>query len=144
MASNEQVMRDRTIKYTSGFKYQIAEDFTIQTGIKPEIPARWLFVELEPSGWLKIKKGFASDGPSGKITIHTKSSMVAAFVHDALYCLMKRELLSRKYKEAADLLFYRLLLEDGMWKWRADLWYDAVREFGCDALKAPEKVKEAP
>lgn len=137
------VLRDRSIKYTSGFKYQIVEEFTVQTGIKPEIPARWLFVELEPSGWLKIKKGFASDGPSGP-TIHSKSGMVAAFVHDALYALMKRELLSKKYKDATDLLFFRLLLEDGMWPWRAKLWYKAVKDLGCDALKKAEKVKEAP
>lgn len=137
------VNRSKTMLYSSGFEYQLREDFFIQTAIRPEVPAKFLFVELNTEGMLFIKKGWAWDGASGP-TFDTKSSMVAAMVHDALYGLMKRELLARKYKTEADKLFYDLLIEDGMWKWRAKLWYEAVKDMGCDALRKPEKVKEAP
>ena len=137
------INRSKVMKYSSGFEYQLQEDFVIQTDIHPEVPARFLFVELNTEGMLLIKKGWAWDGASGP-TYDTKSSMVAALVHDALYGLMKRELLAKKYKKEADRLFYDLLLEDGMWKWRAGIWYKAVQERGCDSLKGPEKIKEAP
>ena len=137
------INRSESMRYTSGFEYQLVEDFFIQTTIHPEVAAKFLFVELNTEGMLIIKKGWAWDGASGP-TLDTKSCMIAAMVHDALYGLMKRGLLSKKYKDDADLLFYDLLIEDGMWKWRAKWWYRAVRNFGCDAVKKPEKVKEAP
>lgn len=137
------INRSKTMRYTSGFKYQLAEDFYIQTDIRPEVPARFLFVELNTEGMLLIRKGWAWDGASGP-TWDSQSSRVAAMVHDALYGLIKRELLAKHHKDAADKLFYDLLIEGGMWKWRAKLWYDGVKEFGCDAIRRPEKIREAP
>lgn len=137
------INRSKSMFYSAGFEYQLREDFFIQTGIRPEVPARFLFVELNTEGMLLIKRGWAWDGASGP-TLDTRSSMVAAMVHDALYGLMKRELLAKKYKAEADKLFYNLLIEDGMWKWRAGVWYEAVKDLGCDALRRPERIKEAP
>ena len=42
--------------------------------------------------------------------------------------------------------FHKLLLEDGMWEWRADIWYKAVKGFALYAAKPkkPGEVLVAP
>jgi hypothetical protein len=40
------INRSELMRYTSGFEYQLVEDFFIQTTIHPEVAAKFLFVEL--------------------------------------------------------------------------------------------------
>ena len=143
MATIQGTVRSQRVSYTSGFKYQLIENFYIQTEIHPEETVDWLFVTLHESGLLEIRRGWAWDGPSG-LTIDTRDSMVAALVHDALYALMQRKLISWDHRKAADQLFYDLLIQDGMWQWRAKYWYAAVRKLGYAFAHKAKKVKIAP
>jgi len=129
------------LKYTAGFKYQTKETFWIETGLTVGKEVRTHFVRLLPTGTLIIEKGFAWDGASGP-TIDTESSFIGGLVHDALYRLMQQGLLDVKdYKKPADKLFYELLISQGMWKWRAGIWYDGVKDFGGSSAKTKKKVK---
>lgn len=120
------------ITYREGSKYQLDGNFSIQTEITGET-IETDYISLSEGGLLTLKHGYASDGPSG-LTIDTRNSIRAAFVHDALYYLIRNRLIDMKWKKYADQLFYQLLLEDGMWEPRAYLWYCGVRWRGAESL----------
>ena len=127
------------IHYRDGYKYQLSEDYTIEVSIKP---AQFIFTEyirLDMDGSLFIKEGYAWDGPSGP-TIDTKDSMRGSLVHDALYQLMREgKLDSGSHRKAADRELWRICVEDGMLKIRADAWYAAVRLVASGAAKGGDK-----
>lgn len=114
------------IKYRTGYKYQLAERYQIRIDIKPEEPIITEFINLDVNGLLTLEQGYASDGPSG-ITIDTKNSMRGAFVHDALYQLMRQGLLSKDHRPYIDELMRSIFLEDGMSKFRSWIWFRCVR-----------------
>lgn len=116
------------IKYYDGYKYVLAEDYSILTPIVG-YHALTSSVSLAPDGNLTIRKGFPWDGASGP-ALDTKSSMRGSLVHDALYQLERDELISMKERPAIDRLLRDICIEDGMWKWRANLWLWIVRRFG--------------
>ena len=121
------------------YKYRLEETFEFQlTGIR-DCFCKTPFIELTAEGRIIIKKGYAWDGASGP-TIDTKSSMRASLVHDALYQLIRLKLLPFSYKAIADKNFYNICLQDGMWKWRAKLWYKVVADF-ADYAAEPKKRK---
>ncbi len=136
------------IKYRKGYKYQLAEEFAIQTGIilgedAKEIVTQW--IELDPNGTLNILKGYAWDGPSGP-TVDTSNFMRGSLVHDALYQLIRQSWLDIKWREQADKELKRICLEDGMSKIRAWYVYKSVRRFARKAA-LPEnrkKILKAP
>lgn len=125
-------MNSRAIRYRQGYKYQLAEPFTIQTPVMG-FKAHHGFLRLGVDGVLTLKNGYASDGPSGP-TVDTLDFMRGAFVHDALYQLIRLGLIPEKYKDAADILLRELCLEDGMNMVRAYFVYWAVRWKGDAAL----------
>lgn len=136
-------MTDRRITYKKGYKYVLAEDFGIKIKIKPIIRIETQFIILETNGLLKIKKGYACDGPSGP-TFDTKTFMRAAFVHDALYQLIREGYLSEEHREPADEELQRICLEDGMSSLRAWYVFKGVRVFGGSAATKEVKIYEAP
>ena len=128
------------IYYKSGFKYQLVNPLTIATKIKIPFYINTRYITMGTNGTLHISAGFAWDGASG-ITIDTESSMRASAVHDALYKLIRMgRLFEVKVREQADEEFYRLCLEDGMWKWRARVWFRALRIGGGPAA-SPDNLK---
>ena len=100
---------------------------------------------LDPEGWLTIKADYPSDGPSG-CTFDTKSFMRGAFVHDALYEMLRLGMLPHDpCFHMANLELKRICLEDGMYSWRADYVFWAVERFGsASAALRPEKILSAP
>lgn len=127
-----------TIKYKAGYKYQLADNYRVQTGIKGRAISLGP-IKLTTQGWLTVRRGYAWDGPSGP-TIDTPSFMRGSLVHDALYQLMRSKKLSaKKYRDTADRLLQQMCIEDGMWKPRAWVVYHAVRAFGGPS--ASEKNK---
>ena len=123
------------------YKYQLTEDFVYKTGmIWPDITAEYISLDYV-HGNICIKKGYCWDGPSGP-TYDSKSAMRASLVHDALYQLIRMRKLTPICRKNADKLLYKICLEDGMWKWRAWLWCQAVKRFaGWAAEPGSQKDK---
>ena len=110
----------KTIKYRSGYKYQLAETYSVVTKIRPPEMAETDFITLDATGRLTMESGYAWDGPSGP-TFDTKTFMRGSLVHDALYQLMREGLLAGEHRAAADELLAVICREDGMNWFRA--WY---------------------
>jgi len=125
------------ICYKRGYKYQLAETYSVMTPFKPEKALSIDFILLEPSGRMTFFKGYAWDGPSGP-TFDTKSFMRGSMLHDGLYQLMYHEMLHYSEKEAVDDYLITICDEDGMWKWRQK-WVRKGVEVGGDPR--PNRIK---
>lgn len=102
------------IRYRSGYKYQLAEDYEIHTRIRPPQDIADDFISLDRQGNLKVSKGYAWDGVSGPVP-DTSSNLRASLIHDALYQLMrKRKLSASAHRDSADQLFRDICREDGV------------------------------
>jgi len=113
------------------YKYQLVEDYEVSIPIYGEA-AEESFIKLSETGTLFIKKGYAWDGPSGP-TFDTLTFMRGSLVHDALYQLIRMELLDFAYRSDADRIIRDMCLEDGMNRVRAKWVYWALRLFGGSA-----------
>ena len=133
------------IKYKSGYKYQLAEKYVEDITIKPKNDIVTFYITLNSGGTLRLRKGYAWDGPSGP-TFDTRNFMRGSVVHDALYQLMREGHLNPDdWREAADDELKRLCLQDGMSKSRAWWVHKGVRWGGKKAATGPAKeVKTAP
>jgi hypothetical protein len=105
------------IKYREleSYKYQLWETYSIRTPIKPEgsIPIRTTFIDLDLDGVLRIRPGYAWDGPSGT-TKDDKANMRASLLHDALCQLGRMGMLAGSKREAIDAYFISICKTDGM------------------------------
>jgi len=133
------------IKYRSGYKYQLAEEYQIQVSIIQSEDIKRDFIELTPEGILTIKKGYAWDGPSGP-TCDTPNFMRGSLVHDALYQLLRNEVIGEEWRDEADEELRRICREDGMSKIRSNWVYYAVRKWGKVAAspESKKKIHQAP
>lgn len=113
--------------------------------ICPAEPVETDFIDLDVSGLLTMKKGYAWDGPSGP-TIDTKTFMRGSLVHDALYQLLRNGHLPPGCREDADQELHRICREDGMSSIRAWVVLQAVRK-GAGFSASPgakKKIHSAP
>ena len=125
------------MNYRKGYKYQLTEDYDYVLEGFPAWPKEFEtdYLFLGEDNFLVIKKGYTSDGPSGP-TIDTKNFMRGAFVHDALYQLIRLGALEKvPCRKLADKLLYKLCREDGMCWPRATWVYYGVRIFGNPHVK---------
>lgn len=95
-------------------------------------------------GWLHIHNHYSWDGPSGP-TRDDASNLRGSLIHDVLYQALREGTIHQRFnrfdpekyhgifRKAADGIFHRLILQDGMPKWRARYYYLAVRWFGRKA-----------
>jgi hypothetical protein len=130
------------VKYRDGYKYQLAEDESLMTGIKG-FDINTDFIRLEPDGRLTAKKGYAWDGASGP-TWDSSYCMRGPLHHDCLYQLLREQQLPHSYRKIADDIMYLCIIEDGMRyanslayilrspmrafiQFRANYWYQGVR-----------------
>jgi len=128
--------------YKDGYKYQLCNQYKIKTTIYPKSNITTDFIDLDKNGTLTIKKGYAWDGASG-IAIDTCNFMRGSLVHDALYQLMRNDLIDRVVcKDIADRLLKTICQEDGMSSARSWWVFNAVKYFGDFATtKANKKVE---
>jgi len=118
------------IEYRTGYKYQLATSYQIHTPVTPPEQISTDYLTLETNGLLHIARGYAWDGASGP-TWDTPAAMRPSLVHDALYQLMREGLLPfDQWRLVADKFFRQLCKEDGMWPFRAQLWFAGVRVGG--------------
>ena len=87
------------------------------------------YIVLTTDGALRIRKGYAWDGPSWP-ALDTLTFMRGSLVHDALYQLMRVEQLHRRHRDEADQLLRAMCLADGMNPVRAWGAYQVVRLVG--------------
>jgi hypothetical protein len=127
------------IKYKSGYKYQIAEDYCLGGLAFPvERDYGSEFLMLGPS-FIRLQKGYASDGPSWP-AIDTHTFMRGAFVHDACYQAIRMGWLPESAREYCDKLLRQICLADGMSPLRAWWVYKGLRVGGARAAD-PKRVK---
>ena len=130
----------KCISYKSGYKYQIKSDYIDIIDFKPDKPISTEYIALALDGTIKLKNGYAWDGPSGP-TIDTLNFMRGSLIHDALYQLMRERYLDKEqYREPADRLLHSICKEDGMSSLRAWVVYQGVR-FGGDPSADPSSDK---
>ena len=133
------------MKYKDGYEYQLVEGEQVLTEIYPihRIATPWITLAID--GGLYVQAWYAWDGPSGP-AMDTKSAMRGSLFHDALYQLLRLKLLPPSERLAADELYRKLCLEDGMWRIRAWAHFRVLRRLGGPAAD-PENQKpvlEAP
>lgn len=127
------------IHFRSGYKHQLTEHAIFQTALHPPEHIATEYIILSTGGELVIKKGYAWDGASGP-AMDTKNTRRATLAHDALYQLMKMELLSRSWRKEADLELDKILKEDEVWALRRWYWLKGIRWFG-NAFTDPKNAK---
>ncbi len=131
------------IQYRGGYKYSLWETYRVQVRIIGHEVDHRLF-NLTESGLLTIFEDYPWDGASGP-TIDTKSSIRGSLVHDALYEMIRLGLLPESIRVLADEELRDICIADGMWKWRADRWFDMVERFGgAHSAVAPVAILTAP
>ena len=134
------------IRYRSGYKYQLAEDYTVMTPIVTgEVRGNEYFV-LFADGRLLIRKGYAWNGADGP-TFDTASSMRPSLGHDVLCQMMRTGLLEHpRWSAQVHGLFREMCLEDGMLPIRAAIWHRAVvlADGGNPEHPDPNPIFEAP
>lgn len=118
-----------SIFYKDGYNYQLKQDYLINTGLNLSVDLCGDYLELYKGGLLVIKKGYAWDGAT--CAIDTNNFMRGSLVHDAMYQLIRDGAIDKKHRVYADKLLHKILLEDGMSKFRAGYVYLAVKQFGA-------------
>ena len=131
------------IAYKEGYKYQLVQDYLRVIPITPDRDIYSDFISLRRDGLLRIKKGYAWDGPSGP-ALDTRDFIRGSLVHDSLYQLMREHGLDDAYREAADQIVRRICREDGMLSVRAWWVYAGVRFGGGAAVAHDNPVLYAP
>lgn len=133
------------MKYRKGYKYQLAEDEYFITPFRPPEYISASRITLDPSGTLCVKEGYSYDGPSGPV-IDRASNMRGACAHDALYQLMRMELLPHSFWRKADRVYADCLREDGAWDITIKLALAGLKLAGGRAAlpKNRKKIYEAP
>ena len=129
-------------KYRKGYKYQLAQDVSGQTPIKPEKAIDTEFIKLTLDGFMFIGSGYAWDGASGP-TIDSRSTFTPSVIHDAFCQLIRNGYLPDSARKEADLFFYDLLRKRKMWWLRARIWLRGVR-IGSLKHQKPKEVFTAP
>jgi len=107
------------MKYWNGFKYVVAETFTVRTAIKGYSIAEPLST-LRKDGTLTVITGYAWDGNSGPC-LDTRSSMEASCVHDVLCDYINHGLLPATLQPLVDQEYYTICVRKKMW-WRIARW----------------------
>jgi len=124
------------------YKYRLSEDFRAQTNIKGEAfticggPSEPPWAHLASDGMLYVRAGYCWDGASGPTIDKPRNAILeSSCVHDCLYQAMRDRKLPESFRPHADALMRDMLIERGVWKWRAWGWYYALRWFAGFAAK---------
>jgi hypothetical protein len=135
----------KQVSYTGEYKYQNWENFglylppTFALNEKLVYNPGPIYIVLTSEGFLSISKGYAWDGPSGPVK-DTPENMRASLVHDALYQLIRQKILPASLRKAADKVFRKMCVHDGVPQWQAWTWYYGLRWLGS-AAASPKNRK---
>jgi hypothetical protein len=137
--------------------YQLECDVWCESGIKGfacELRHKngKLMSRRTQEGRIEIFAGYVWDGPSGRFpfipelqTYDTRDSMLASLIHDDGYRGGREHKSPLELRHNLDALFLKILIQQGMYHWRAERWYWAVCTFGEFAYTgAQEAVTVVP
>ncbi|MFT5789517.1 MAG: hypothetical protein ACI8SJ_001633 [Shewanella sp.] len=116
------------------YKYNLHSELVYETGLSVEQPFASTFLEINATGRLIINRGYAWDGPSSP-AIDSKNFMQGSLIHDALYQLMREQVLLQSDRKRADEILKEVCLQDGMSAFRAWYVYQGVRLGGGKSAK---------
>ena len=128
-----------SIQYRRGYKYQLHSDYATLLSFGPKDDIKTYFITFLADRTLKIKKGYAWDGMSGGM-VDTKTSMRGSLIHDALYGLLRQNLLKMPMRSEVDDELKRICSKDGMWGWRYKLHRWGLG-FGGTGAALPSSIK---
>lgn len=135
----------KQIKFISGYKHQLEEDYEDDLSIFPEKDITEKYFCLQTTGHLKINKGYAWNGTS--FVWDSKRNLRASLVHDSFYQMMRLDFLSPdEWRIEADKIFYKMCLTDGVIKPLAKFYLfmlNKCADFASDP-KNRREVKTAP
>ena len=120
-------------KMQNRYKWETTEAYDIQTAIKPTETICFGYITLQTDGMLHLADGYKWDGASGP-AFDTVSFMEGSAVHDAIYRLMRKGMLSWKFKPKADKLMRQINKREGMkfprrwWTYTGVRWFAGERE----------------
>lgn len=130
------------VKYTCGYKYQLAEDYRFYIDL-PSL-SEGIFLQFiwysRQDDTILVRAGYAWDGPSGP-TKDDDTNMRASLEHDVLYQLMRLKKLPQSFRSKADNKFNETAKEDGMPWWRRWYYLKGLRKFGGFAANPKNKKK---
>ena len=114
------------LRWRSGYKYQLDDDFWIWipflAGRFPEPLTVDRFIRLDPDGTLHLLAGYAWDGASGP-TKDTASFMRGPLAHDGLYQLCRAGILDAETdRDDADALMLEIIEHDIALRWPGWQW----------------------
>jgi len=139
------------IKYKSGYRHQLYEDYVTPLDIYPDKLIITRYISLFPGGNMMIKASYAWDGPSGPCRWiadrlpewlkkkYLKTILTGSLVHDALCQLERMGLLDPKWAGQINKEFKRINLKSGMSRQRAWWTYISVEKFGAFAMDPKNK-----
>jgi len=127
------------------WKYQLIEPFEATVNIMPLDEIKTEFITLRQNGRLTLAQYYAWDGASG-LCPDMRCMMRGTLIHDALYQLMRLNLISRRYRKAADQDLKKRILFDGANTLWAGIVYGGVRVFARKGVMplAEEPIVEVP
>ena len=128
------------MKYTTGYKHQLAESLAVSTGIHPGMPVEHEYFHLSIAGTLTIREGYAWDGASGGCP-DNDYTLTPSLIHDILYQAMRLGLLPQETRRAADQVFYTMCRDRGLNWLTAKFYLKALHRFGASSAD-PQNKKE--
>lgn len=123
-------MKYRSLK---GYKYQVAETFTIRLPIFDDVTVSHPMFTLL-GGVLTVQSGYCWDGASGP-TWDDKTNMTPSLVHDVLYQSIRAGLIPASRREDADYALNQLARDRGMFSLRRSVWFNGLNWLGFNAAK---------
>lgn len=139
------------MKYRDGYSGQLVgtEYFQLPKELWPKEDVVTPFIWLSKKGELIIIDAYAWDYASVPLFkklsnyVQGKKSKVPSLAHDALCQLYRNDLMPMDPTRLhIDMYFYTLLLERKFWKFRAWLWFKAVRLGAKYGKQEPKEVFE--
>jgi len=127
------------IAFRKGYKFQLVEEYRIQTPIRYTAIIDTGLIRLTQDGWLTIQPLYAWDGVTG--AINTDTNYRGGLVHDSFYQLMRMGLLPRSFRGATDKFFKEICLKDGMNKIRAGYFHIGVDVFAAKAASSAQRKR---
>lgn len=132
--------------YKGNYKYQLAL-ISGKPGVISENYSLWfrhpmnfegpelsetLYIRIQNEGEgsvLYIRNGYSWNGASGP-TLDTPNSMEASLIHDALWQMISEGHLSPRFRAETNAEFKRVLLREGMSRFRTWMWLSSVSTIG--------------